>query len=128
MGKKTKELKARLAAFAESLSPEEAREQLVLAFLHMERCRQVLRGEDAVPAVMKDNGEDTALELFYQCRKVREELDWLDGEEDEDEDIVYHIDLNTEKLEQGLKRARKLIREFAEDVSEVMESLEEEYG
>jgi hypothetical protein len=127
MEKKKKELKERLAAFAESLSPEEAREQLVLAFLHMERCRQVLRGEDAVPVVMKHNGEDTALELFYQCRKVREELDWLDGGEDEDEDIVYHIDLNTEKLEQGLKRARKLIREFAEDVSEVMESLEEEY-
>ena len=127
MEKKNKDLKARLAAFAERLSCEEAREQLVLAFLHMEHCRQVLRGEDAVPVVMKDNGEDTALELFYQCRKAREEIDWLDGETDDDEDIVYHIDLDTTKLEQGLKRARKLIREFAGDVSEVMESLEEEY-
>lgn len=73
------ELKKKFNAFASQLSPDECREQLVLAYLQMERCGDVLRGEDVEPVVMMDNGESSDLELFYQCKKVREELDYLNG-------------------------------------------------
>lgn len=74
----TSEFSERLKVFASQLSPELCREQLVLAYLQMERCRQVLRGEDVEPVVMMDNGESSDLELFYLCKKVRAELDSLD--------------------------------------------------
>lgn len=78
---KEKELKKRLMDFVSRLSPAEARMQLVLAYLHMERCQQVLRGDDVKPVGMMDNGESSDLELFYQCKKVREELDYLNGKD-----------------------------------------------
>lgn len=74
---KSKKLRKRLTKFVNSLGPDEAREQLLLAYLQMERCRQVLRGEDVEPVTMADNGESTDLELFYQCKKVAEELAYL---------------------------------------------------
>lgn len=72
-------LKKRLSVFVNQLSPDECREQLVLAYMQMERCQQVLRGEDVEPVAMMDNGESSDLELFYQCRKVRDELDCLNN-------------------------------------------------
>ena len=74
---KEKKLRKKFTAFASQLSPDECREQLVLAYLQMERCQQVLRGEDVEPVAMKDNGESSDLELFYLCKKVAEELAYL---------------------------------------------------
>ena len=74
---KTKKLRKKFAAFASQLHPDECREQLVLAYLQMERCQQVLRGEDVEPVAMKDNGESSDLELFYRCKKAAEELAYL---------------------------------------------------
>lgn len=78
---KLKKLKKRLTAFASQLTPDECREQLVLSYLQMERCQQVLRGEDVEPVTQMDNGESSDLELFYLCKKVREELDLLNHTE-----------------------------------------------
>ena len=74
---KIKRLKKRFTAFVNQLTPDQVRKQLVLAYLQMERCQQVLRGEDVEPVAMKDNGESSDLELFYMCKKVREELAYL---------------------------------------------------
>ena len=74
--------------FVGGLSEAECREQLALAYVQMELCQAVLRGEDVEPVEMKDNGVSSDLELFYQCKKVAEELVYLneqmnkkDGEE-----------------------------------------------
>lgn len=76
MGKIGK-LRKKFTAFVNQLSPDQVREQLILCYLQMERCQQVLRGEKVEPVEMKDNGESSDLELFYTCKKVREELDIL---------------------------------------------------
>lgn len=76
-----RDLKDKFAAFVGRLTPDECREQLVLAYLQMERCLDVLHGrKKTTPVEMRDNGESSDLELFYTCRKVRDELDLLDGE------------------------------------------------
>ena len=77
---KSKRLRKRLTAFVNKLGPDEAREQLVLAYLQMEKCRNVLRGYDVEPVTMMDNGESSDLELFYQCKKTAEELAYLNKE------------------------------------------------
>lgn len=82
---KNKRIGKRLKAFVDRLSPEEAREQLVLAYLQMEKCIRVLRGHDVEPVEMLDNGRQTDLELFYRCKKVRAELDMAEKGE-------YYID------------------------------------
>lgn len=71
------ELKKKFSDFVGKMSTDEVREQLVLAYLQMEKCQQVLRGENVEPVKMMDNGESTDLELFYQCKKVAEELAYL---------------------------------------------------
>ena len=81
---KSGKIRKRLAKFVGGLSNEECREQLLLSYLQMERCQQLLRGEDVEPVDMKDNGMSSDLELFYACKKVREELDSFDEEEEED--------------------------------------------
>ena len=68
-------LKKKFSSFVSKLTPDQVREQLVLAYVQMEKCQQVLRGENVEPVDMMDNGESSDLELFYQCKKVREELD-----------------------------------------------------
>lgn len=60
--------------FVNGLTEEEARKELVLAYLQMERCMDVLKGVDVEPVEMKDNGESSDLELFYRCKKCAEEL------------------------------------------------------
>jgi hypothetical protein len=77
--KKARKLRKRFNAFVNQLSPDECREQLVLAYLQMERCQDVLRGEDVAPVEMEDNGLSSDLELFYLCKKVREELESPDS-------------------------------------------------
>ena len=73
------DLVEKFRAFVGGLSEDVCRKDLVNAYLQMERCRQVLRGEDVEPVVMLDNGESSDLELFYQCKKVAEELSYLNG-------------------------------------------------
>lgn len=70
----SKELRKKFNDFVGTLSESEVRRELVLAYLQMERCQQVLRGEDVKPVTMRDNGESSDLELFYRCKKVAEEL------------------------------------------------------
>ena len=72
-----KRLFDKFTAFVGQLSPDEVREQLALAYLQMERCQCVLRGKDVEPVAMMDNGESSDLELFYQCKKVADELSYL---------------------------------------------------
>ena len=75
--------------FIGGLSEAECRDQLALAYMQMELCQSVLRGEEVEPVEMKDNGESSDLELFYQCKKAAEEIVYLneqmskkDGEKD----------------------------------------------
>ena len=68
--------------FVDGLSEKECRRELFNAYLQMERCLSILRGEKAKPVVMKDNGESSDLELFYTCKKVRQELDYLNKKKD----------------------------------------------
>lgn len=66
-----------IRSFVGSLTEPVCRDQLIRAYLQMERCRQVLHGMDVEPIEMKDNGLSTDLELFYQCRKIATELEYL---------------------------------------------------
>lgn len=75
----TEKLREKFSTFVNQLSPDQVREQLILSYLQMERCQQVLQGEDVEPVVMMDNGESSDLELFYRCKKVSEELSYLNG-------------------------------------------------
>lgn len=74
---KIKRLKKRFTAFVNQLTPDQVREQLVLAYLQMEKCQAVLKGYDVEPESMMDNGESSDLELFYRCKKTAEELAYL---------------------------------------------------
>lgn len=94
---KTKKLRKKFAAFVNQLSPAECREQLVLAYLQMEKCMQVLRGANVEPVDMKDNGENSDLELFYMCKKVREELDCLNQEEKSQMTDAHRIKVITQE-------------------------------
>lgn len=78
MGKIGK-LRKKFTAFVNQLSPDQVREQLVLAYLQMEQTQRVLRGENVEPLTMLDNGESSDLELFYRCKKAAEELAYLNG-------------------------------------------------
>jgi hypothetical protein len=63
--------------FVNGLTDEEARKELVLAYLQMERCQEALDGNDVEPVEMKDNGQSSDLELFYKCKKAANELAYL---------------------------------------------------
>ena len=71
------EKKSKLMAFIARLSEKECRNELLNAYLQMERCQEVLKGEDVEPVEMMDNGESSDLELFYRCKKTAEELAYL---------------------------------------------------
>lgn len=82
-------LKKKFTEYVNGLSECDVRKELVLAYLQMERCQHVLRGDDVKPVAMKDNGMSSDLELFYLCRKVREELDSPDDSDYEEDDDDY---------------------------------------
>lgn len=108
MGKIGK-LRKKFTAFVNQLSPDQVREQLILCYLQMERCQQVLRGEDVEPVVQMDNGESSGLELFYMCKKVREELDYLnqnEGKQDENK-ITIGVDVDCSGAIDHLKDLQK---------------------
>lgn len=99
---KFKKLKKKFTAFVNKLSADEAREQLVLAYLQMERCMQVLRGLDVEPVEMADNGQSSDLELFYACKKLREELDLLI--EEDKLPIIENVNVFVTYTDDGKKR------------------------
>lgn len=74
---KSKRLRKRFTAFVNQLTPDQVREQLILAYLQMEKCQNVLNGYDVEPVEMMDNGDSSDLELFYRCKKASEEVAYL---------------------------------------------------
>lgn len=114
---KTKNLKKKFTAFVSQLAPDECREQLVLAYLQMEKCLQLLRGEDVEPVTMKDNGEDSDLELFYMCKKVREELDSLNKSEckHDGKKITIGVDVDCSEAINRLKDLKKELEKLCVD-------------
>ncbi len=74
---KIKRLRKRFTAFVNQLTPDQCREQLVLAYLQMEKCKNVLKGYKVEPVEMMDNGDSSDLELFYRCKKAAAELGYL---------------------------------------------------
>lgn len=107
---KTKKLRKKFTAFAFQLSPDECREQLVLAYLQMEKCLQVLRGENVEPVSMMDNGESSDLELFYHCKKAAEELAYLNNMVHEGKKvgiIELEVKIDTHKFEKEFDSLRE---------------------
>lgn len=74
-----KEKTDKLKAFIGTLSDSEVRQELLLAYLMMERCKDVMEGKDIEPVTMKENGLDSDLELFFMCKKLKQDNDWLDA-------------------------------------------------
>lgn len=102
---KTKKLRKKFVAFASQLTPDECREQLVLAYLQMEKCLQVLRGEDVEPVSMMDNGESSDLELFYRCKKASEELAYLNNMVHDGKKVgtlEFEVKIDTHKFEKEI--------------------------
>lgn len=110
---KTKKLRKKFTAFASQLSPDECREQLVLAYLQMEKCLQVLRGEDVEPVSMMDNGESSDLELFYRCKKAAEELAYLNKMVHEGKKVgtlQLEVKIDTHKFEKEFDSLREYLK------------------
>ena len=117
---KFKKLKKRLTAFASQLTPDECREQLVLSYLQMERCQQVLRGEDVEPVTQMDNGESSDLELFYLCKKVREELTYLNDvvsdKQKRNGKLVMRVDVDASEAVMNLRRLAESFKKLGKDM------------
>lgn len=107
--------------FVNSLTEEQVREQLVLSYLQMECCNRILHGEEVLPVKMLDNGRSSDLELFYECVKIREELDAYEENEDfgddEDRQLTFSFGVDTTGLEEGLERAREIIHDFTKSIN-----------
>ena len=118
---KTKKLKKKFDAFASQLTPDECREQLVLAYLQMEKCLQVLRGADVEPVAMMDNGESSDLELFYMCKKVREELDYLNQAEKKSKgkSITIGVDVDCSEAIKHFKDFKKEFEKLCVDANKI---------
>lgn len=122
---KSKRLRKRLQAFVDGLTPDEAREQLVLAYLQMEKCISVLRGYDVEPVGMLDNGECTDLELFYRCKKVRAELDLAEKENLHADNaktggISYRVSLDTSDIDRKLEHVKDTLSEIDKLCSKIV--------
>ena len=116
---KIKRLKKRFTAFVNQLSPDQVREQLVLAYIQMEKCQAVLKGYDVEPVEMMDNGESSDLELFYRCKKVAEELAYLnqmvhDGKKVGTLELEVKVDTNPAIL--SLKELHKEVSKMADSM------------
>lgn len=74
-----KEKIEKLKEFIATLSESEVRHELLLSYLMMERCQEVMEGKNVDPVKMKENGLDSDLELFYMCKKLKVEHDSLEG-------------------------------------------------
>lgn len=113
----TKKLREKFTAFVNQLSPDECREQLVLAYLQMEKCCKALKGDNVEPVKMMDNGESSDLELFYRCKKVRKELDLLERDSScrGSEGIRFGINVELVPLDVEFHDLDDEIREFFEN-------------
>ena len=135
---KIERLKKRFTAFVNQLTPDQVREQLVLAYLQMEKCQAVLKGYDVEPESMMDNGESSDLELFYRCKKTAEELGYLNKMVHDGKKvgaIELEVKVDTRNLQNELDRIK--IRDyikpadihlepflrFKEELSRISESL-----
>lgn len=102
---KISKLRKKFTAFVNQLSPDQVREQLILAYLQMEQCQRVLRGVDVEPVEMLDNGESSDLELFYQCKKTAEELSYLNEISSKpDKTIKFGVDVDCSEAINQIKK------------------------
>lgn len=118
MGKIGK-LRKKFTAFVNQLSPDQVREQLVLAYLQMEQSQRVLQGEDVEPLTMLDNGECSDLELFYRCKKVADELAYLNKMVHEGKKvgaIELEVKVDTNPAILSLKELRKEFSKMADSM------------
>ena len=110
MGKIGK-LRKKFTAFVNQLSPDQVREQLVLAYLQMEQTQRVLRGENVEPLTMLDNGESSDLELFYRCKKAAEELSYLNEMASKpDKSIKFGVEINVEEAINQIKKLHEAMK------------------
>ena len=106
---KIERLKKRFTAFVNQLTPDQVREQLVLAYLQMENCQKVLKGYDVEPETMMDNGESSDLELFYRCKKAAEELAYLNKMVHDGKKVgtlVLEVKIDTRHLQNELDKIK----------------------
>jgi hypothetical protein len=135
---KIKRPKKRFTAFVNQLTPDQVREQLVLAYLQMEKCQTVLKGYDVEPVEMMDNGESSDLELFYHCKKAAEELVYLnkmvyDGKKVGTLELEVKVDTRNLQNELDKIKIRDYIKptdfhlepflRFKKEISKISESL-----
>lgn len=110
---KISKLRKKFTAFVNQLSPDQVREQLILAYLQMEQCQRVLRGVDVEPVEMLDNGESSDLELFYQCKKTAEELSYLNEMASKpDKTIKFGVDFDCSGVIKCFRGLRKELDEL----------------
>lgn len=120
---KSKRLRKRFAAFVYQLTPDQVREQLILAYLQMEKCQNVLNGYDVEPVEMMDNGDSSDLELFYRCKKASEELAYLnqlvhDGKKVGT--IELEVKLDTRELQNELVKLREYLKPNSFDLDAIL--------
>jgi hypothetical protein len=108
---KIKRLKKRFTAFVNQLTPDQVREQLILSYLQMETCKNALKDYDVEPVEMMDNGESSDLELFYMCKKVREELNYLNQKESKPQGKRITIGVDVDYSE-AIKQIKDFKKEF----------------
>ena len=109
-----KSLRKRLTAFVSQLTPDQVREQLVLAYLQMEKCNNVLKGYDVEPVEMMDNGESSDLELFFRCKKTAEELAYLNQIASKpDKKPEFSVSVNVGSGVDGLRKIAESFRELS---------------
>ena len=115
MGKIGK-LRKKFTAFVNQLTPEEVREQLILAYLQMEQCQRVLRGDAVEPITMMDNGESSDLELFYRCKKMSEECAYLNQMVHDGKKVgslEFEVKIDTNPAIQSFKELREQFQKMA---------------
>lgn len=116
---KIERLKKRFTAFVNQLTPDQVREQLVLAYLQMEKCQTVLKGYDVEPVEMMDNGESSDLELFYRCKRAAEELAYLNKMVHDGKKvgaIEFEVKVDTDPAILSLKELRKEFSKMADSM------------
>lgn len=113
---KIKRLRKRFTAFVNQLTPDQCREQLVLAYLQMEKCQNVLKGYDVEPVEMMDNGDSSDLELFYRCKKAAEELSYLNEMVSKpDKTIKFGVDVDCSEAINQIKKFYEQLKKIGKD-------------
>ena len=116
---KIKRLRKRFTAFVNQLTPDQCREQLVLAYLQMEKCKNVLKGYNVEPVEMMDNGDSSDLELFYRCKKAAAELGYLNKMVHDGKKvgaIEFEVKVNTNPAILSLKELHEEFRRVSDSI------------